>query len=319
MVTAKTIAVISFLTFSAFAQTQTTGRIAGTVKDQNDALIVGANVKIINQANGEERTATTDAAGNYAFSFLAPAVYRLRIAAQGFNIFNAESVSVSLTETTTIEAALTVAGIAVDPITINNSAPLIRTDSPTLGSAFNSRTVAELPLSTRNFTQLLRLSAGTSIYLADNTAVGRNTQNVSVNGSRVSQNNFQINGVDANAGISFNRPIPNPAPESIAEFKVQTSLFDATFGRLGGGNVQVVTKAGRTNITARFTHIFAIPRCDRQQSLSESCRFAASDFGTKYLWRHVRRRVSTKPRLLFCFVSRCPRPQRRIAFAQSFA
>lgn len=243
MTVIQTITLVLLLAVSAFAQTQTTGRIAGTVKDQNDSLIIGATVTVTNQANGEERTAMTDAAGNYAFAFLAPGVYRVRIAANGFNIFNAETVTVSITQTTTLDAVLTVAGVTVDPINVNN-APVIRTDSATLGTTFDSRTVAELPLSTRNFTQLLGLTAGASAYLVDNTVVGRNTQNVSVNGSRVSQNNFQINGVDANAGISLNRPIPNPAPESIAEFKVQTSLLDTTFGRSGGSNVQVVTMSG---------------------------------------------------------------------------
>ncbi len=242
MIMTKNIALILFLSFSAFAQTSTTGRITGTVKDQRNALIVGAIVTITNQSNGEERTVTTDTAGNYAVALLVPGIYRVRIAANGFNIFNAETIVVSLTETTSVDAILTVAGIIADK-TINNSASLIRTDSPTMGSVFDSRTVAELPLSTRNFTQLLGLTAGASGYLVDNTAVGRNTQNVSVNGARVSQNNFQINGVDANAGVGF-RPIPNPAPESIAEFKVQTSLFDSTFGRSGGGNLQVATLSG---------------------------------------------------------------------------
>jgi len=244
MLTAKTIVMILLLASSVFAQTQTTGRIAGTVKDPNDALIVGATVTVTSQANGEERTTTTDATGNYDAAFLGSGIYRVRIEANGFSTFNAETVMVSITETTSVNAVLTVAGITVDPITVNNSAPLVKTDSPTLGSTFDSRTITDIPLATRNFTQLLGLTAGASVYLVDNTVVGRNTQNVSINGSRVSQNNFQINGVDANAGISFNRPIPNPAPESIAEFKIQTSLFDATFGRSGGGNVQVVTQSG---------------------------------------------------------------------------
>ena len=239
----KIMTLILFLSFSGFAQTSTTGRIAGTVKDQRNALIVGAIVTIVNQSNGEERTVTTDTTGNYAVALLAPGIYRVRIAANGFNIFNAETIVVSLTETTSVDAVLTVAGIVADK-TINDSASLIRTDSPTLSITFDSRTVAGLPLATRSFTQLLGLTAGTSAYLVDNTVVGRNTQNVSVNGSRVSQNNFQINGVDANTGIFFGRPTPNPAPESIAEFKVQTSLFDATFGRSGGGNVQVSTLSG---------------------------------------------------------------------------
>ena len=241
--TATLIAVL-FLSSSIFAQTQTTGRIAGTIRDQNGAVIVGANVVITNQANGEARTTTTDPAGNYAFAFLAPAVYRVRIEASGFNVFNAETVTVNISETTTINATLSVAGVVVDPITINNVAPLVKTDSSTLGQVIDGRTISEFPLPTRNFTQLLGLAAGTATYLPDSNVVGRNTQNASVNGSRFTQNNFQINGVDANAGILADLPLANPALESIGEFKVQTSLYDATTGRAGGGNIQIVTKSG---------------------------------------------------------------------------
>ena len=246
MISAKIITLILILAFSAFAQTQTTGRIAGTVKDQRDALIVGATVTIVSQANGEERTATTDAAGNYAAAFLAPGIYRVRIEADGFSLFNSETVTVSITETTSVNVVLTVAGIIIDPITVNHTPPLIKTDNPTRGQVIDERTVAELPLATRNFTQLLGLTSGASVYLTDNTVVGRNSSNVSVNGARVAQNNIQINGIDANGGTAYAFPLPlaNPAPESIAEFKVQTSLYDATFGRAGGGSIQIVTKSG---------------------------------------------------------------------------
>src|SRR5205807_3286604 len=95
------------------------------------------------------------------------------------------------------------------------------------------------------FTQILGLSPGTAVDLPDNTALGRNAQNISVNGARTTQNSYQINGVDANniRNNNFQR-ISVPAPETIQEFKVQTSLYDATFGRSGGGNVQAVTKSG---------------------------------------------------------------------------
>ncbi len=148
------------LSSSIFAQTQTTGRIAGTVKDQTDALIIGATVTVTSQSNDEERTTTTDAAGNFAVAFLAPGIYRVRVAANGFNPFIAETITVSITETTTINVVLTVAGITVDPITVENTAPLIKTDNPTLGQVIGSRTISDLPLATRNFTQLLGLTAG---------------------------------------------------------------------------------------------------------------------------------------------------------------
>src|SRR5688572_13007221 len=92
---------------------------------------------------------------------------------------------------------------------------------------------------------MLALSPGAVAHLPDNTGVGRNTQTISVNGARVTQNNFEIDGVDVNTmGSSGAITLPVPAPESIEEFKVQTSLYDASFGRAGGANIQVVTRSG---------------------------------------------------------------------------
>jgi hypothetical protein len=252
----KAIILLLLLPLSAFAQTQTTGRLAGTIKDQNSALIVGASVLIVNQATGEERTLITGAGGNYAFSFLTSGVYRIRVEAEGFNILNEESITISITETTTLDLVLTVAGV-VEEATVNGTVPLVRTDGPTLGQVFDQRTISNLPLATRNFTQLLGLTSGANTYLTDNTVVGRNSQNVSVNGARVSQNNFQINGIDANAGIGAGLPLANPATESIAEFKVQTSLYDATYGRAGGGNIQIITKSGSNKFSGAVYDYFS--------------------------------------------------------------
>src|SRR4029077_10019366 len=123
--------------------------------------------------------------------------------------------------------------------------PLIRTEGPQMGRVVDSRAVAELPLATRNFLQILALSPGAFADLPDNTAVGRNSQSISVNGARRTQNNFEINGIDANR-LDFNNAtsVAVPAPETIQEFKVQTSLYDATFGRGAGGSVQAVTRSG---------------------------------------------------------------------------
>src|SRR2546422_4696367 len=238
--TATSIAVL-FLSSSAFAQTQTTGRIAGTMRDPNGAVIVGAEVTVVSSATGDQRKASTDSEGNYAVPLLPSGTYRVKVAASGFHteIFDVEVV---ITQTTPINVDLPLAGL-IDSVVVH-IAPLVQRDGPQLGRAVNARTVSELPLATRNFTQLLGLSPGTSVYLPDNTVVGRNSQNVSVNGSRVTQNNFQINGVDANAGVVRGAGFANPAPETIQEFKVQTSLYDATFGRAGGGDIQIATRSG---------------------------------------------------------------------------
>jgi hypothetical protein len=260
MITAKTIASVLLLALSVFAQSQTTGRIAGAVKDQQDALIAGANIFVTNQSTGEARTAKTDASGNFTVSFLTPGVYRVRIETDGFNVFNSPTVAVNITETTTVNAALTIAGVITEPVIIRNDSPLIKTDNPTLGLVFDGQTAAALPLPTRNFTQLFALAPGTTAFLNDSTAIGSSTQNVSSDGARFSQNNYQINGIDSNFGIPYSRQLAAPAPESVAEFKIQTSVYDATFGRAGGGSIQIVTRSGTNKRRGSFYDYFADTR-----------------------------------------------------------
>ncbi len=230
---------LSFVT--VLAQGPTTGRIGGTVTDPNGAVIVGALVTIISKATGDQRNVRTNAEGNYTASFLPPGAYQVRVKANGFNLAVFDPVVVVITETTTVDAEPTV-GMA-DPVEVH-IAPFLQSDGPQLGRVVESRAVSELPLATRNLTQILGLSPGASVDLANNTAVGRNPQNISVNGARTTQNNYQINGVDANniRNNNFQR-VSVPAPETLQEFKVQTSLYDATFGR-SGGNIQAVTKSG---------------------------------------------------------------------------
>ncbi|PYS57801.1 MAG: hypothetical protein DMF74_25125, partial [Acidobacteria bacterium] len=233
-------------TSSASAQSQTTGRIAGTVKDQRGALIVAANVTVSSKTTAGERQVTTDNEGNFSVPFLPPGGYRVRITFSGFAPAVLDPVQVVITETITVDVDLALAGADTVTVRIDH---LIQKDGPELGRVVDTRAVSELPLATRNFMQILALSPGTSVSLPDNTALGRNSQNVSVNGARATQNDFEINGIDANNfATNAASMVAVPAPETIQEFKVQTSLYDATFGHGGGGNVQAVTRSGSNNI-----------------------------------------------------------------------
>lgn len=230
---------------SAFAQSQTTGRIAGTVKDERGALVVGAEITVSSKTTAVERRVTTDNEANYTVPLLSPGQYYVRITGRGFATSIFDPVQVVITETTRVDASLVVAGPDTAAVSVD---PLIQRDGPQLGRVVGTRQVSELPLATRNFTQILALSPGTSVSLPDNTALGRNSQNISVNGARVTQNDFEINGIDANnLATNAASSVAVPAPESIQEFKVQTSMYAATFGRGGGGNVQAVTKSGSNN------------------------------------------------------------------------
>jgi Carboxypeptidase regulatory-like domain/TonB-dependent Receptor Plug Domain/TonB dependent receptor len=239
---------------TALAQGGTTGRIAGTVKDENGDVIAGAEVSIVSKATGAQRKANTDADGNFAATPLPAGPYRVRVAANGFKALDFE-VEVVITQTTTLNVDLPLAGL-IDTVVVR-IAPLIQRDGPQLGRVVDSRAVSELPLATRNFTQILGLSPGTAVALPDNSALGRNTQNISVNGARATQNNYQLNGVDANRlGVNAANTLAVPAPETIQEFKVQTSLYDATFGRSGGGNVQAVTRSGGNDLHGSLYEYF---------------------------------------------------------------
>src|SRR5262249_25854307 len=116
---------------------------------------------------------------------------------------------------------------------------------PTTGQTIQN--VSDLPLATRNFLSLLALSTGANSELADTAALGRGAVSINVNGQRPVNNNYQLEGINAN---DVNLPqldnVPLPNPQTVAEFKTQTSLYDASQGRNGGGNIQVALKSGST-------------------------------------------------------------------------
>jgi hypothetical protein len=122
-----------------------------------------------------------------------------------------------------------------------------------LGRITNERDITALPLANRNFTQILALSPGVTVEVPNAGNLGANTQNVSVNGAKTTANNFQFNGIDANniAENSFSAQafapetgIAIPNPDTILEFKVQTGMYDASYGRSTGGNVDMVSRSG---------------------------------------------------------------------------
>ena len=238
---------LGMLAFAANSRAQTagTGQLAGQVLDPTAAAVPGAKVTLTSEA-GLHRETTTDSEGRYLFTLLPPGGrYQIAVSASDFKTLTFQDVVVKITETTDLDAKLELASRQGETVTVTAESPLLQSSSPTTGRIVDERTVAELPLATRNFTQILGLSPGAATYLPDNTAVGRNSQNISVNGARVTNNNFQINGVDANSmGTNSAPSLSIPAPETIQEFKVQTSLYDATYGRSGGGNIQAVTKSG---------------------------------------------------------------------------
>ena len=233
------------LASSAFAQGGTRGAISGTVKDEKGAAIVGAQVEVINAATGvTERTATSDNDGNFNVTQIPAGTYRLVVSVAGFSKAEVPDVKVNVTETTTVNVPLKVGQIS-ESVTVTGATTEVQLTSATTGQTLTSQTISELPLSTGNFLTLLTLSSGANTEMFQSDALGRGAVTINVNGQRPTNNNYQLEGINANdinLPILDNVPLPNPA--TVQEFKTQTSLYDASQGRNGGGNIQVALKSG---------------------------------------------------------------------------
>ncbi len=236
---------------SLMAQSAGTSALAGTVTDPSGAAIPNATVTITNSATGQTRTTTTGTDGTYRFTLLPPGNYKVAFSANGFKTSEVASEQLNVTETEGLDRTLEV-GAASEQVTVEAAAEALQTQSSTLGTTVTSQQVTGLPLSNRNYTQLLTMAAGANTSVNDATQIGKATQDIAVNGNDPSQNNYQMDGVSIvntantgsakDCGIYTGIGIPNP--DAIQEFKIQTSTYDASYGAHPGANVNVVTRSG---------------------------------------------------------------------------
>ncbi len=143
-------------------------------------------------------------------------------------------------------------------VTVEATAETIQTQNATNGTLVGSQEVTSLPLVSRNYTQIINLSPGVVSNATTASSIGNGTQDVSANGSRGNQNNYSMDGssvvnyVSGTAAQNGSFPgIAIPNPDSIQEFKVQTSQYDASSGRNPGANVEVITKSGTNQFSRR--------------------------------------------------------------------
>ncbi len=256
----KQVFLLALAAGSLFAQTS--GTITGTVTDSSKAVIPGAKVTALNKTIEERRETKTDARGVYSFPLLTPGTYEITFEAPGMGPL-AETAELHVTERIAVDAVLKPAAVGAK-IEVTASATVLQTESSATGRVVDGSAVRELPLSTRNFTQLLTLSPGSSSALNNAAALGRGTQTISSGGARTTSNAITIDGVDA-MNIHTNSASDNgvgsngilvPSPEAIQEFKVQTSLYDAQSGRSGGANISLLTRSGSNSIHGSMFEFF---------------------------------------------------------------
>lgn len=232
-------------------QTAGTGALIGTIRDSSGAVVPNAKLTVTSADTGQVRTATTTADGTYNIALLPPGNYRVKIEAGGFRPVEIPSVTVTVTETAVLDRALEV-GTQTQSITVESEVEAIQTASSALGSVVNTQTVVTLPLSTRNFTNLLAMASGANADLTNSATIGKSSTDIDVNGADLSQNTYLQDGAPVDTWLSLNSTHEGsiygafgiPDPDTIQEFKIQTSTYDASYGRNPGANVNVITKSG---------------------------------------------------------------------------
>jgi len=237
----------------AGAQSGPTGALVGVVHDPNGAAVPAASVTVTNAGTGLTRTASADADGRWTIPALPVGSYEVLVEARGFKRTQFRQVAVEAAVPRTLEARLEVGEITGEVVNVTDTLVAVTTpDSATLARQLSSEQLVAIPTSTRSFTQLLSAEAGVNTELSPVLTNSNGNQSPSVNGTRTTSTSLFFNGVDA-TNITTNEGSLSdniaPAPETLQEVKLQTSLYDASTGRSGGGNFQLVTKAGANDFS----------------------------------------------------------------------
>jgi hypothetical protein len=235
--------------------------VLGTVTDATGAVLTGATVTIKNTGTGITRTAETSKTGEYLFTPLQIGTYEVTVEAKGFRKYVAKNITLTAGDRARVDAKMTV-GQASETVSVSaEAAAALQTDSSTVGSEIPQKNIEDVPLSGRNLTDLVLMSAGVQNTTSDSalskgcaTSLQKSTVQAGVDDCRqasgyvvngqsdLNQNN-ELDGMDNNDRHIGNVEV-KPSIDAIEEVKVQTSLYSAESGRTSGGLVQIVTKSG---------------------------------------------------------------------------
>jgi hypothetical protein len=231
------------------------GSISGTIKDPSDAAIAKASVTLLNVDTGVRQSATANDRGSYTFPVLPVGSYVLEVNHPGFKPYRRTGIVLDTNSALLLDVVLHV-GERTDAVTVSDSAVHLETYSSQMGEVINSEQMTSVPLDGRSYTDLLSLQAG----VAPETSINSNTVQdvgasalspsgdlnpgtVSINGQREFANAFIVNGSDSEEDVNMGTAII-PNLDSIAEFRILTSNFDAEYGEFSGGQINVITKSG---------------------------------------------------------------------------
>jgi Carboxypeptidase regulatory-like domain/TonB dependent receptor len=231
------------------------GSISGTATDPRGAAVPGAKVTATETATGVKQSLATDVHGLYSFQNIPVGRYDVQIEASGFKPLRRTGVVVDVNSKVVVDVSLAI-GEKSETITVSESAAHVETIDTQMGEVITGKQMTSVPLNGRSYTDLLALQSGvvpiTSLTSNTQQDVGvsafspsgdLNPGTISINGQREFANSFVLNGSDVEEDVNMGAAII-PNLDSIAEFRILTSNFDAEHGEFSGGQIEVVTKSG---------------------------------------------------------------------------
>ncbi|MBI4874507.1 MAG: carboxypeptidase regulatory-like domain-containing protein, partial [Acidobacteria bacterium] len=250
--------------------------LAGTVTDATGAVVPGAKVEVGSAQTGLRREAQTGAAGNYSLTFLPIGDYKVEVSLQGFRTATIQDVRLGVGETRTLDVKLEVSGGATAITVESQATPLVR-DSATLGTVVGSEHMREIPLNGRHWASLMALAPG-----AINTGEG-NQQSIRFVGRARDDNNWTFDGLDA-TGVKDPRQEAALrlviSTDSIAEFRVNSTLYSAESGSGAGAQVNLVSKSGSNEFHGSVFEFFRNDHMDARNPFDTAKQpFRLNQFG----------------------------------------
>jgi hypothetical protein len=276
------LAIVLLLTGALAWSQDARGSIVGTVTDASGAVVAGAQVEVLNKAMGTRLSLRTNEAGLYTATFLIPGQYQVRAEMAGFKKFLRDDIEVRVNDRIEVNIPLEI-GAAEQSVTITGETPLLSTESASLGTVVDGRRVSELPIPHGNPYFLIGLAAGVSFTRdprLDRPFEPTHIVGYSMDGTRANRSDITLDGAVSTATAGAGEVISSyvPPADIVAEFKVQTATFDASFGQTEGGVTNISLKSGTNDLhgTAYYTNM--TPGLFANDFFANANRIARPDF-----------------------------------------
>ena len=222
-----------------------TATLRGDITDVSGAAVIGAKVSVRNQATNAKRETLANDRGSYVIDLLPAGRYDVSVEHPGFSRRTFSGVEVQVDQDVRLDASLQVGEVRQE-VSVEAAAPLLQTNSSSVGSVIEERQVQSLPLNGRQFLQLALLIPGVVASppgSRQSSERGTLSSAININGNREGSNLFLIDGT-LNTDPNFNTFVISPNIDSILEFKVETSSYSPEFGQQAGGQINLITRGG---------------------------------------------------------------------------